>query len=71
MRFGRVICTLAIATCVVFSALAQGLPKANKLEDVGFSSHRTGSSQRTVPRFLTFLGKYPAALTLRKSQVEN
>jgi len=29
------------------------------------------SRQRTVPRFLTFLENIPAALTLRKSQVEN
>jgi len=40
MRFGRIICMSAIATCIAFSALAQGLPKANKPEDVGFSSER-------------------------------
>ena len=40
MRFGRIICMSAIATCVAFSSFAQGLPKANKPEDVGFSSER-------------------------------
>jgi CubicO group peptidase (beta-lactamase class C family) len=40
MRFGRIICMSAIATCIAFSSLAQGLPKANKPEDVGFSSER-------------------------------
>ena len=40
MRFGRIICMCAIATCIAFSSLAQGLPKANKPEDVGFSSER-------------------------------
>ena len=40
MRFDRIICMCAIATCIAFSSLAQGLPKANKPEDVGFSSER-------------------------------
>jgi CubicO group peptidase (beta-lactamase class C family) len=40
MRFGRIICMSAIATCIAFSSFAQGLPKANKPEDVGFSSER-------------------------------
>jgi hypothetical protein len=29
-----------VATCFAFSALAQGLPKANQPEEVGFSSER-------------------------------
>ena len=40
MKFSRIICVSAIATCVAFSALAQGLPRANKPEEVGFSSER-------------------------------
>ena len=40
MRFRRIICMSAIATCIAFSSFAQGLPKANKPEDVGFSSER-------------------------------
>jgi CubicO group peptidase (beta-lactamase class C family) len=40
MKFSRIICTTAISTCVAFSALAQGLPKADKPEEVGFSSER-------------------------------
>ena len=40
MGFRRIICMSAIATCVAFSALAQGLPEANKPEDLGFSSDR-------------------------------
>jgi hypothetical protein len=63
MRFGRVICTSAIATCVVFSALAQGLPKANKPEDVGFSSERlkrvTDAFQSEVAK-----GAIPGAVVL-------
>jgi CubicO group peptidase (beta-lactamase class C family) len=63
MRFGRVICTSAIATCVVFSALAQGLPKANKPEDVGFSSERlkrvTDAFQSEVDK-----GAIPGAVVL-------
>jgi hypothetical protein len=33
MRFGRVICMSAIATCVAFSALAQGL-RVGRHEDL-------------------------------------
>ena len=40
MKFRNLVCMSAIATCVAFSALAQGLPHANKPEDVGFSSER-------------------------------
>jgi hypothetical protein len=29
-----------VATCFAFSALAQGLPKANQPEEVGFSTER-------------------------------
>jgi CubicO group peptidase (beta-lactamase class C family) len=63
MRFCRIICMSAIATCVAFSALAQGLPKANKPEDVGFSSERlkrvTGAFQSEVDK-----GAIPGAVVL-------
>jgi CubicO group peptidase (beta-lactamase class C family) len=63
MRFGRVICMSAIATCVAFSALGQGLPKANKPEDVGFSSERlkrvTDAFQSEVDK-----GAIPGAVVL-------
>jgi CubicO group peptidase (beta-lactamase class C family) len=63
MRFGRVICMLAIATCVAFSALAQGLPKANTPEGVGFSSDRlkrvTDAFQSEVDK-----GAIPGAVVL-------
>jgi CubicO group peptidase (beta-lactamase class C family) len=63
MRFGRIICMSAIATCLAFSALAQGLPKANKPEDVGFSSERlkrvTDAFQSEVDK-----GAIPGAVVL-------
>src|SRR5580704_7732239 len=63
MRFGRIICMSAIATCIAFSALAQGLPKANKPEDVGFSSERlrrvTDTFQSEVDK-----GAIPGAVVL-------
>ena len=63
MRFGRVICMLAIATCVAFSALAQGLPKASTPEGVGFSSDRlkrvTDAFQSEVDK-----GAIPGAVVL-------
>ena len=40
IKFRKVICMSAVATCIAFSALAQGLPKATHPEDVGFSSER-------------------------------
>ena len=40
MGFRRIICVSAIATCIAFSALAQGLPTASQPEDIGFSSER-------------------------------
>ncbi len=40
MKLRKVICMSAVATCIAFSALAQGLPKATHPEDVGFSSER-------------------------------
>ena len=48
MRFGRIICMSAIATCIAFSSFAQGLPKANKPEDVGFSSERLKRVTTTI-----------------------
>jgi hypothetical protein len=63
MGFRRIICMSAIATCVAFSALAQGLPKANKPEDVGFSSDRlkrvTDAFQSEVDK-----GAIPGAVVL-------
>ena len=40
MRFHRIICMSVVATCIAFSALAQGLPKASQPEDIGFSLER-------------------------------
>jgi CubicO group peptidase (beta-lactamase class C family) len=63
MRFGRIICMSAIATCIAFSSFAQGLPKANKPEDVGFSSERlrrvTDTFQSEVDK-----GAIPGAVVL-------
>jgi CubicO group peptidase (beta-lactamase class C family) len=63
MRFGRIICMSAIATCIAFSSLAQGLPKANKPEDVGFSPERlkrvTDAFQSEVDK-----GAIPGAVVL-------
>ena len=63
MRFGRIICMSAIATCIAFSSFAQGLPKANKPEDVGFSSDRlkrvTDAFQSEVDK-----GAIPGAVVL-------
>ena len=63
MRFGRIICMSAIATCIAFSSFAQGLPKANKPEDVGFSSERlkrvTDAFQSEVDK-----GAIPGAVVL-------
>jgi CubicO group peptidase (beta-lactamase class C family) len=42
MKFARVLCASVLATCTVFAALAQGLPKASQPEEVGFSSERLG-----------------------------
>ena len=63
MRFRRVICISAIATCVAFSALAQGLPKASQPEDVGFSSERL---KRVTDAFQTEVdkGAIPGAVVL-------
>jgi CubicO group peptidase (beta-lactamase class C family) len=63
MKFSRIICMSVISTCVAFSALAQGLPKANKPEEVGFSSERlkrvTDAFQSEVDK-----GKIPGAVVL-------
>ncbi len=40
MRLRYAICLSAAAMCIAFSAFAQGLPKASKPEEVGFSSER-------------------------------
>ena len=63
MRFRRIICMSAIATCIAFSSFAQGLSKANKPEDVGFSSERlkrvTDAFQSEVDK-----GAIPGAVVL-------
>jgi len=63
MRLHKVICMSAIATCIAFSALAQGLPKATHPEDVGFSSERL---QRLTSAFQTDVdkGTIPGAVVL-------
>jgi len=40
MKFRHLVCMSALATCIAFSALAQGLPQASKPEEVGLSSER-------------------------------
>src|SRR5215469_13290726 len=40
MKCFKIACLVAFATCVAFSAFAQGLPVASKPEEVGFSSER-------------------------------
>ena len=40
MKFRNLVCMSALATCIAFSALAQGLPQASKPEEVGLSSER-------------------------------
>jgi CubicO group peptidase (beta-lactamase class C family) len=63
MKFRKVICMSAVATCIAFSALAQGLPKASQPEDVGFSSERlkrlTSAFQADVDK-----GTIPGAVVL-------
>ena len=63
MRFGRIICMSAIATCLAFSRLRKDSPKANKPEDVGFSSERlkrvTDAFQSEVDK-----GAIPGAVVL-------
>jgi CubicO group peptidase (beta-lactamase class C family) len=63
MKFGEVICMSAVATCIAFSALAQGLPKASQPEDVGFSSERL---KRVTSAFQTDVdkGTIPGAVVL-------
>jgi CubicO group peptidase (beta-lactamase class C family) len=52
-----------LTTCMAFSAFAQGLPKANQPEEVGFSSERlkrlTGTLQADVDK-----GTIPGAVVL-------
>ena len=69
MRFRRIICMSAIATCIAFSSFAQGLSKANKPEDVGFSSERlrrvTDTFQSEVDK-----GAIPGAVVFDRPQWE-
>ena len=62
MKFHSAIFTSAaaicVASCLAFSAFAQGLPKASKPEDVGFSSERLKRIARNVgPIQLIYGGK--------------
>ncbi len=63
MKFRSLICMSAVATCIAFSALAEGLPKANHPEEVGFSSERlkrlTDAFQADVDK-----GAIPGAVVL-------
>jgi CubicO group peptidase (beta-lactamase class C family) len=63
MKFRNVICMSAVATCIAFSALAQGLPRASQPETVGFSSERlqrlTSAFQAAVDK-----GATPGAVVL-------
>jgi hypothetical protein len=34
MKLRNIICMSAVATCIAFSVLAQGLPKANQPEEI-------------------------------------
>ena len=63
MKFRKVICLSAVATCIAFSAFAQGLPKATHPEDVGFSSERL---KRRTSVFQTDVdkGTIPGAVVL-------
>jgi CubicO group peptidase (beta-lactamase class C family) len=63
MKLRKVICMSAVATCIAFSALAQGLPKAGQPEDVGFSSERL---KRLTSAFQTDVdkGTIPGAVVL-------
>ena len=70
MKFGKILCVCTIATCISFSALAQGLPQASQPEEVGFSSQRlrrlTDTFQAEVDK-----GAIPGAVVLiaRKGKV--
>jgi CubicO group peptidase (beta-lactamase class C family) len=63
MKLHKVICMSAVVTCIAFSALAQGLPKASHPEDVGFSSERL---KRLTSAFQTDVdkGAIPGAVVL-------
>jgi CubicO group peptidase (beta-lactamase class C family) len=63
MKLRNIICMSVIATCIAFSALAQGLPKANQPEEVGFSSERL---KRLASAFQTDVdkGTIPGAVIL-------
>ncbi len=63
LKLRKLICMSAVATCIAFSALAQGLPKATHPEDVGFSSERL---QRLTSVFQTDVdkGAIPGAVVL-------
>jgi CubicO group peptidase (beta-lactamase class C family) len=63
MKFRNLICMFLAAACFAWSAFAQGLPKANQPEDVGFSSDRlkraTSAFQAEVDK-----GAIPGAVIL-------
>jgi CubicO group peptidase (beta-lactamase class C family) len=63
MRLSKILCVSAVVACSAFSAWAQDLPKANRPEDVGFSSERlkrlTGVFQTEVDE-----GAIPGAVVL-------
>jgi CubicO group peptidase (beta-lactamase class C family) len=63
MQFARTLCASVLATCIAFPGFAQGLPKASKPEEVGFSSARlerlTSAFQADVDK-----GTIPGAVIL-------
>lgn len=63
MKFRNLACMSAVATCIAFSAFAQGLPKADSPEQLGFSSERL---QRLTNVFQTDVdeGLIPGAVVL-------
>src|SRR5258707_14441693 len=63
MKFRYAICMSAMAICFAFSAFAQGLPKASKPEELGFSSERL---KRLAPAFQADIdkGTIPGAVVL-------
>ncbi len=62
-KFLKVICMSAVATCIAFSVLAQGLPKASQPDELGFSSERL---KRVASAFQTEVDKglLPGAVVL-------
>jgi CubicO group peptidase (beta-lactamase class C family) len=63
MKYRALICMSAVATCIAFSAFAQGLPKASQPEEVGLSSVRLKRVTSTLQGDIDS-GKIPGAVVL-------